>query len=105
MSLVCGPVDHPTVCSSHSTLGRLVTSVGEGPRDLLVVALSGVQQFISESRSTVDLAASSAIMAELAVTAADAFRRSGVELIFPAPDGPRMSAPNSVLLRRVWRPE
>ncbi|HEY5151665.1 MAG TPA: type III-B CRISPR-associated protein Cas10/Cmr2 [Mycobacterium sp.] len=74
-----------------------MTSVGEGSRDLLVVALSGVQQFISESRSTVDLGASSAIMSELAVTAADALRRSGVELIFPAPGAPRSSAPNRIV--------
>jgi CRISPR-associated protein Cmr2 len=56
-------------------------------RDLVVIALSGVQRFISESRSTSDLSSASGIVARLAAEAALACRQAGAEFVFPAGGG------------------
>ncbi len=56
-----------------------------GHRDLVVVALSGVQRFIRESRSTSDLSSASRIVAGLSAVAARHCARSGAELVFPSP--------------------
>jgi len=55
--------------------------------DLVVLSLGGVQRFISESRTTADVANSSLIIQHLAVKAAHAIRgrlAEPEELIFPA---------------------
>ncbi|GAA3820696.1 Cas10/Cmr2 second palm domain-containing protein [Streptomyces chiangmaiensis] len=52
--------------------------------DLVVVAISGVQRFISESRTTSDLGAGSAIIGRLAGRAALECRSLGARLVFPA---------------------
>ncbi|WP_435106653.1 Cas10/Cmr2 second palm domain-containing protein [Nocardiopsis synnemataformans] len=56
------------------------------PRDLVVLALSGVQRFITESRTTADLRSASEIVAHLA---AEAVRHlslvPGARIVFPAP--------------------
>lgn len=52
-------------------------------RDLIMVSLPGVQQFIAESRSTSDVCSASQIVATLAVVAAQRCRELGAELIFP----------------------
>lgn len=53
------------------------------PQDLIVLTISGVQRFISESRSTSDLAAASMIIRQLGKAAASSLKDSGAELIFP----------------------
>lgn len=57
-------------------------------RDLVIIALSGVQQFITESRTTADLYSGSEIIATLAREAArlvsPAESSSGSRLVFPA---------------------
>lgn len=66
-------------------------------RDLVVVALPGVQRFIGQSGSTADVRAGSEIVARLALCAANACEAAGAELVFPsgladevgAPDGGR----------------
>ncbi|WP_017580424.1 Cas10/Cmr2 second palm domain-containing protein [Nocardiopsis valliformis] len=56
------------------------------PRDLVVIALAGVQRYITESRSTADLRAASQIVARLAAEAvAYLARQHGAEMVFPAP--------------------
>jgi hypothetical protein len=56
-----------------------------GQDDLVVVALPGVQQFISEARSTSDVAAASAIYTRLAEQVIDVFRNQpGGTLVLPA---------------------
>ncbi len=60
-------------------------------RDLLVVSLSGVQRFISESRTTSDLSSASEIMARLAMEATALCRNAGPEtqIVFPVEPGTR----------------
>ncbi|RKS07007.1 CRISPR-associated Cmr2 family protein [Nocardiopsis sp. Huas11] len=54
-------------------------------RDLVVISLSGVQRFITESRSTLDLRAASRIIARLAAEATDLIAAvPGASLVFPA---------------------
>lgn len=54
-------------------------------RDLVIVALSGVQSFIAESRTTADLHAASGIIGRLALTAAQVCAApEGAEVVFPA---------------------
>lgn len=55
-----------------------------GEDDMVVIALSGVQRFISESRTTSDLSAASAIVERLSVCAARLCERRGARLVFPA---------------------
>lgn len=52
--------------------------------DLIVIAVSGVQQFITESRTTSDLSAGSAIVARLSARAARECASRGARLVFPA---------------------
>ncbi|MCD0448601.1 type III-B CRISPR-associated protein Cas10/Cmr2 [Actinocorallia sp. API 0066] len=71
--------------------------MGAGDGDLVVLALGGVQRFISESRTTADLAAASAIMARLARAAAESLGEvDGVSLVFPE-SGESRGAPNRVV--------
>ena len=56
------------------------------PRDLVVIALSGVQRYITESRTTADLRAASQIVAHLAAEAVDHLdRHHDAKMVFPAP--------------------
>lgn len=55
------------------------------PRDLVVIALSGVQRYITESRTTADLRAASQIVAHLAAEAVDHLDGYGAKMVFPAP--------------------
>ncbi|MFF8763485.1 type III-B CRISPR-associated protein Cas10/Cmr2 [Nocardiopsis dassonvillei] len=66
------------------------------PRDLVVIALSGVQKFIIESRTTADAANASDIMARLATEAAAQLARGGAELVIPAKPDPS-AAPNRIV--------
>lgn len=75
-----------------SDLGELGESTGdlsgdslaETHHDLVVIAVSGVQQFITESRTTSDLSAGSAIVARLSARAARECASRGARLVFPA---------------------
>ena len=60
-----------------------------------MLALSGVQRFISESRSTSDLSSASEIVARLAAEAAWACRKEGAVVVFPALNGEGGSAGGS----------
>ncbi|GAA0405443.1 type III-B CRISPR-associated protein Cas10/Cmr2 [Micromonospora gifhornensis] len=63
-----------------------VKTTADDSRDLVIVALSGVQVFIAESRTTADLHAASEIVARLASTAAGVFSTTpGATVVFPAP--------------------
>ncbi|MCK9874105.1 type III-B CRISPR-associated protein Cas10/Cmr2 [Nocardiopsis dassonvillei] len=54
------------------------------PRDLVLIALAGVQRFITESRTTLDLRSASRIVARLASEAAGVISDlPGTELVFP----------------------
>lgn len=68
-------------------------------QDLVVIALSGVQRFIEESRSTSDLRAGSRIIAELTEQAVSVCQESAAELVFPAPSKKRkdVGMPNRVV--------
>ena len=70
------------------------------PRDLVVIALSGVQKFIIESHSTADAANASDIMARLASEAAAQLVGDGAELIIPAEPDPS-AAPNRIVALAV----
>ena len=61
-----------------------LTSLPGAGRDLVVIALPGVQRFISEARSTADARAASEIVARLAGTAAAECQAAGGELVFPS---------------------
>ena len=68
--------------------------------DMVAIALSGVQRFISESRSTADLRAGSLLMSQLAaatVTAVGTFG-PGADVIIPGPGSGR-GTPNRVVAR------
>ncbi|MDA2810520.1 type III-B CRISPR-associated protein Cas10/Cmr2 [Nocardiopsis sp. RSe5-2] len=68
-----------------------------GPgEDLIIVALSGVQRFITESRSTADLRAASRIMSELAETAAHTCAAHRARLVLPSAT-PSTGAPNRIV--------
>jgi hypothetical protein len=56
----------------------------EAARDLVVIALPGVQRFISEARSTADVRAASEIVEALAGSAAAECRAGGGVLVFPS---------------------
>jgi hypothetical protein len=58
----------------------------EPGRELVVVALPGVQDFIAEAQSTSDVHASSDIYASLADQVVDALRDAGGELVLPVRD-------------------
>ncbi len=58
---------------------------GGSTQDLIVIALPGVRRFISEARSTSDVAAASEIYVALAKRAITALREAGAELVLPAP--------------------
>ena len=67
-------------------------------RDLVVLALSGVQSFISESRSTSDLASASAIMSRLSGIAARWLQeQDGAEVVFPVETDETAGVPNRVV--------
>ena len=66
------------------------------PRDLVVIALSGVQRYITESRTTADAANASDIVARLAAEAADQLEKDGAELIIPSKVDPT-TAPNRIV--------
>ncbi|OLT29292.1 type III-B CRISPR-associated protein Cas10/Cmr2 [Nocardiopsis sp. CNR-923] len=66
------------------------------PRDLVVIALSGVQRYITESRTTADAANASDIMARLATEAAIQLTGDGAELVIPARADPS-AAPNRIV--------
>ena len=94
-------------CFSHGTAGRRREDIRfQGVRwncadgqDLVVIALSGVQRFIEESRSTSDLRAGSRIIAELTEQAVSVCQESAAELVFPAPSKKRkdVGMPNRVV--------
>ncbi|MFV2194983.1 Cas10/Cmr2 second palm domain-containing protein [Nocardiopsis sp. LOL_012] len=61
---------------------------GNDPRDLVVIALSGVQRYITESRTTADLRSGSQIVAHLADKAVSRLVSAhGATIVFPAPTG------------------
>ncbi|MFW6638521.1 type III-B CRISPR-associated protein Cas10/Cmr2 [Nocardiopsis algeriensis] len=65
--------------------------------DLVVIALSGVQRYIEESRTTADAANASDIVARLAVEAAALLKRDdGTELVIPSEADPD-AAPNRIV--------
>lgn len=66
-------------------------------QDLVVVALSGVQRFIEESRSTSDLRSGSQIIVELTAQAVSVFEESAAELVFPASAREKVGMPNRVV--------
>lgn len=72
--------------------GTLRADVGAGGgvgRELVVVALPSVQRFISEARTTADVAAASAIYSELAGKIVGEFAKvPGAELVLPAAGKP-----------------
>ena len=61
-----------------------LTSPAGADRDLVMIALPGVQRFISEARSTADARAASEIVARLAAAAAAECQAAGGELVFPS---------------------
>jgi hypothetical protein len=68
---------------------------GGSRRDLVVVALPSVQRFITEARTTSDVAAASAIYSALAEKIVSEFAKvTGVELVLPAADesAPRLGS-------------
>src|SRR5699024_3614130 len=66
------------------------------PRDLVVIALAGVQRYITESRTTADAANASDIMARLAAEAATQLKDDGAELVIPSKVDPA-TAPNRIV--------
>lgn len=66
-------------------------------RDLVIVALPGVQRQISEARSTADVRAASEIIARLAAVAAECIRNEGGELVIPGEIGDPDGMPNRVV--------
>ncbi|GAA3732311.1 Cas10/Cmr2 second palm domain-containing protein [Salinactinospora qingdaonensis] len=70
---------------------------GRSRRDLVMVALTGVQRFIEESRSTSDLRAGSRIIADLATEAARVFEEATAELVFPTSTAGQVGVPNRVV--------
>ena len=71
---------------------------GEEFHDLIVIGLSGVQRYISESRRTMHLATASDIVRRLAAEAAQDLLASGCSLIFPSElSGNESAVPNRVV--------
>lgn len=68
-----------------------------GGQDLVMVALSGVQRFIEESRTTSDLRAGSRIIAELTAQAVSVCEASKAELVFPTSAREEVGMPNRVV--------
>ncbi|RKN33835.1 Cas10/Cmr2 second palm domain-containing protein [Micromonospora musae] len=63
----------------------VTATTGADGRDLVMIALSGVQSFIAESRTTADLHAASAIVGRLASTAAEVCAAAvDAEVVFPS---------------------
>lgn len=58
-------------------------SAAGSDRELLIIALPGVQRFIDDSRSTSDLRSGSEIVAALARRIADCCRQHGADLVIP----------------------
>lgn len=71
---------HPVSSKDEASIGGYVAG-----QDLVVIALSGVQRFIEESRTTSDLRAGSRIIAELTEQAVSVCEEAAAELVFPAP--------------------
>ncbi|MDT0329347.1 type III-B CRISPR-associated protein Cas10/Cmr2 [Nocardiopsis lambiniae] len=72
---------------------------GHDPRDLVVIALSGVQTYITESRTTADAANASDIMARLGTSAAEGLENNdGVELVIPTRADPSAASSRIVAL-------
>ena len=69
-------------------------------RDLVMIALPGVQKFIAEARSTSDVRAASQIYARLAARAAEECQRSGGDLVFPSGGAKADSMPRSNAMLR-----
>ncbi|MGH3942476.1 MAG: Cas10/Cmr2 second palm domain-containing protein [Pseudonocardiaceae bacterium] len=67
------------------------------PRDLVVIALPGVQRLISEARSTSDVRAGSEIVGRLATVAAASCEQAG-ELVIPREIGDPDGMPNRVVV-------
>lgn len=67
-------------------------------RDLVVIALPGVQRLISEARSTSDVRAGSEIVACLAIVTAASCREQGGELVIPREIGDPDGMPNRVVV-------
>ncbi|QSB16749.1 hypothetical protein JQS43_10980 [Natronosporangium hydrolyticum] len=87
--MIIPPARFPTVTKDHyertsvSVLGAAAPAEADD-RDLVIVALSGVQSFIAESRTTADLYAASEIVGRLASTAAAVCAApAGAEVVFP----------------------
>ena len=72
-------------------------SGGVPGRDLVVLALPGVQRFIGEARSTSDVRAASEIYVRLAAEAARACGQAGGELVFPPAGAGLDGMPNRVV--------
>jgi len=70
---------------------------GDPRRDLIVLALPGVQKFIAEARSTSDVRAASEIYVRLAAEAAGVCGQVGGELVFPALSAGPEGMPNRVV--------
>jgi hypothetical protein len=85
----------------------MVVGLGQGGlegRDLVVVALPGVQRFIAEARSTADVRAASEIVQALASAAAVECRTAGGELVLPtAPDDDEAPAQTGTALSGLIR--
>lgn len=72
------------------------------PRDLVVVALSGVQRFITESRTTVDLRSASQIVAHLAVEAVRHLHGThGARIVFPSLNDGRVRGVDDGMPNRI----
>lgn len=66
-------------------------------RDLVVIALPGVQRLISEAQSTADVRAGSEVVARLARVAASRVSAQGGELVIPGGIGDPEGVPNRVI--------
>ncbi|MDE3725305.1 type III-B CRISPR-associated protein Cas10/Cmr2 [Nocardiopsis sp. N85] len=75
---------------------------GHDPRDLVVVALSGVQRFITESRTTVDLRSASQIVAHLATEAVRHLHNTHkARIVFPSLSEGRVRGTDDGMPNRV----
>ncbi|QTD99986.1 CRISPR-associated protein [Streptomyces cyanogenus] len=87
---------HRKAHGGMGTAGGEPGSTGSLRDDLVVIAVSGVQAFISESRTTSDLSAGSAIVERLSVRAARECVRLGARLVFPSALRQAVGAADSV---------
>jgi CRISPR-associated protein Cmr2 len=75
-------------------MGEAAVEGNVAGRDLVVLALPGVQRFIAEARSTADVAAASEIYATLAACAANSLMTwPGAEPVLPAPPARTQAVP------------